>query len=108
MRHCPVVLAANGRMRPDVVLANGAPERHTDGTYYLEWREAPKRVRLSVGKDAADAGARRQRQEAELNAVNSGAAIVPKSQKPCASSFARSAAALRQVQEIQLRSASPS
>jgi hypothetical protein len=93
---------------PMWLLANGAPERHTDGAYYLEWREGPKRVRLSVGKDAADAGARRQRQEAELNAVNSGAAIVPKSQKPCASSFARSAAALRQVQEIQLRSASPS
>jgi integrase/recombinase XerD len=77
MRYCPVVLAANGRIRPDVVLVNGAPERHTDGAYYLEWREGPKRVRLSVGKDAADAGARRQRKEAELNAVNSAAAIVP-------------------------------
>ncbi|MGA7630951.1 MAG: phage integrase SAM-like domain-containing protein, partial [Terriglobales bacterium] len=77
MRYCPVVLAANGRIRPDVVLVNGAPERHTEGAYYLEWREGSKRVRLSVGKDAADAGARRQRKEAELNAVNSGAAIVP-------------------------------
>jgi integrase len=64
-------------LRPDVVLVNGAPERHAEGAYYLEWREGSKRVRLSVGKDAADAGARRQRKEAELNAVNSGAAIVP-------------------------------
>jgi hypothetical protein len=36
-----------------------------------------KRVRLSVGKDAADASARRLCKEAELNAVNNGVAIVP-------------------------------
>jgi len=28
---------------------------------YLEWREGSKRVRLSVGKDPADASARRRR-----------------------------------------------
>lgn len=77
LRYCPVVLSANGRVKPDVVLVNGKPERHTEGAYYLEWREGAKRVRLSVGKDAADASARRQRKEAELNAVNNGAAIVP-------------------------------
>jgi hypothetical protein len=47
------------------------------GAYYLEWRECSKRVRLSVGKDAADASARRFRKEAELNAVNNGVAVVP-------------------------------
>src|SRR5258706_10007203 len=77
MRYCPVVLSANGRIKPDSVLVNGKPERHTEGAYYLEWREGAKRVRLSVGKDAADASARRMRKEAELNAVNNGAAIVP-------------------------------
>jgi integrase len=77
MRYCPVVLSANGRIKPDAVLVNGKPERHTEGAYYLEWHEGAKRVRLSVGKDAADASARRQRKEAELNAVNNGAAIVP-------------------------------
>ena len=77
MRYCAVVLSANGRVKPDVVMANGKPERHTEGAYYLEWREGAKRVRLSVGKDAADASARRMRKEAELNAVNNGAAIVP-------------------------------
>jgi integrase/recombinase XerD len=76
-RYCPVVLAANGRIKPDVVLVNGKPERHTEGAYYLEWYEGTKRVRLSVGNDASDATARRQRKEAELNAVNNGAAIVP-------------------------------
>src|SRR5450755_4920648 len=77
LRYCPVVVAANGRVKPDAVLVNGKPERHTEGAYYLEWREGAKRVRLSVGKDAADAGARKQRKEAELNAVNNGATIVP-------------------------------
>jgi integrase/recombinase XerD len=75
-RYCPVVLAANGRIKPNAVLINGKPEHHPEGSYYLEWREGAKRVRLAVGKDAADAGARRQRKEAEINAVNNGAAIV--------------------------------
>jgi len=34
-------------------------------------------VRLSVGKDPADASARRLRKEAELNAVNNGIAVAP-------------------------------
>jgi len=76
-RYCPVVWATNGRIRPDVVLVNGQPERHTEGAYYLEWREGSKRVRLSVGKDAVDAENRRKRKAAELNAVNEGAALVP-------------------------------
>ena len=70
LRYCPVVLSANGRVKPDVVLVNGKPERHTEGAYYLEWSEGSKRVRLSVGKDAADAecakeaqGSRTQRGE---------------------------------------------
>jgi integrase/recombinase XerD len=76
-RYCPVVWATNGRIRPDVVMVNGQPERHTEGAYYLEWREGAKRVRLSVGKDAVDAEGRRKRKAAELNAVNEGAALVP-------------------------------
>jgi len=76
-RYCAVVLSANGRVKPDVVLVNGKPERHTEGAYYLEWREGAKRVRLSVGKDAGDASASRQRKEAELNAVNNGVVVVP-------------------------------
>lgn len=74
---CPVVLSANGRVKPDFVIINGQPERHPDGAYYLEWRENGRRVRLSVGKDAADASARRQRKEAELNARNNGVSVLP-------------------------------
>ena len=55
------------------------------GAYYLSgW----KRIRLSVGKDAADGGARRQRKESELNALNNGAIVVPEtgdSRHQCAS-----------------------
>ena len=80
-RYCPV-WATNGRIRPDVVMVHGQPERHTEGAYYLEWREGAKRVRLSVGKDAVDAENRRKRKAAELNAVNEGAALVPAADGP--------------------------
>ena len=77
LRYCPVAQSLNGRIRPDVVLVNGKEERHAEGAYYLEWREKGRRVRLSVGKDAQDAAARRQRKQAELNAVNHGVPVLP-------------------------------
>ena len=80
MRYCPVAESANGRVKPDIVVVNGKEERHPEGAYYLEWREDAKRVRLSVGKDPADASARRLRKEAELNAVNSGVCVTPDGQ----------------------------
>ena len=54
LRYCTVALSANGRVKPDLVIVNGQQERHSEGAYYLEWRENGRRVRLSVGKDAAD------------------------------------------------------
>ncbi|HXM20087.1 MAG TPA: tyrosine-type recombinase/integrase [Terriglobales bacterium] len=86
LRYCPVVLSANGRIKPDAVVVNGKQEHHPEGAYYLEWRNGSKRVRLSVGKDAADASARRLRKEAELNAVNNGVDLAPAaSQNGCRS-----------------------
>lgn len=80
LRYCPVVLSANGRVKPDVVLVSGKPEHHPEDADYLEWREGNKRKRLSVGKDPADATARRLRKEAELNAKNNGVTVtVPES-----------------------------
>jgi integrase/recombinase XerD len=76
-RYCPVARSPNGRVKPDLVIVNGQPERHSEGAYYLEWREKGRRVRLSVGKDAQDAAARRQRKEAELNALNNGVSVLP-------------------------------
>jgi hypothetical protein len=55
---------AKGRIKPDLAVVNGKQECHKEGAYYLEWREGAKRVRLSVGKDLADASARRQRKAA--------------------------------------------
>ena len=77
LRYCPVVESPNGRVKPDQVLVNGKPEKHPEGAYYLEWQEKGKRVRLSVGKDAQEAAARRQRKQAELNAVESGVSVMP-------------------------------
>jgi len=77
LRYCPVVEFPNGRVKPDQVLVNGKPEKHAEGAYYLEWRQKGKRVRLSVGKDAQDAAARRQRKQAELNALESGVSVLP-------------------------------
>lgn len=68
LRFCPVVLSPNGRVKPDVVLVNGKPERHPEGNFYLEWYEGSRRVRLSVGPDASDASAARLTKEAELEA----------------------------------------
>ena len=75
IRFCQVVLAANGRVKPDTVLVNDKPEIHREGAYYLDWRDGARRVRLSVGKDPADANNRRLRKEAELNAMAHGAVI---------------------------------
>jgi len=77
LRYCPVVLSANGRIRPDWVLVNGTEERHPEGAYYLEWREGTKRTRLSVGNDPATATARRMQKEAEFNAKNHGIEVAP-------------------------------
>jgi integrase/recombinase XerD len=74
-RYCSVVLAANGRVKPDFVLVDGKPERHPEGAYYLEWYEGSKRKRLSVGKDAQEAAARRLTKEAERNAINHGVGV---------------------------------
>ena len=50
MRYCPVVMSANGRVKPDVVLVDGKEERHPEGAYYIEWRDAGKRIRLRAGQ----------------------------------------------------------
>ncbi len=77
LRYCPVVLSANGRVKADLVLVGGKTVRHPEGAYYLEWRENGRRIRLSVGKDPQDAAARRQRKDAELNALNNGVTVLP-------------------------------
>jgi len=75
-RFCPVVLSANGRVRPDWVVVNGKPERHPEGSYYLYWHQGRKQFRRAVGTDAAHAAAQRIRKENELVARASGIRVV--------------------------------
>jgi integrase/recombinase XerD len=100
MRYCPVVLSPNGRVKPDLVLVNGKQERHPEGAYYLEWRENGRRIRLSVGKDPQDAAARRQRKEAELNALNNGVSVLPDNGKDGPRSIARAVAQFLEETEL--------
>jgi len=76
LRYCPVVLSANGRVKPDWVVVDGHEERHPEGAYYIDWREGPRRKRKSVGKDAAAAAAERFKREQILAAKNAGAEVV--------------------------------
>src|SRR6266852_2200822 len=76
LRYCSVVEAANGRIRPDVVMVEGKEERHPEGSYYIDYREGEKRERLAVGKNAADAQSARLAKQAELNAVKAGLEIL--------------------------------
>lgn len=55
MRYCPVVFAANGKLKPHVVLVNGQEEVHPEGSYNMEWLEKGKRVRKSLGPDPLQA-----------------------------------------------------
>ncbi|MGD0180470.1 MAG: site-specific integrase [Terriglobales bacterium] len=81
LRYCPVVISGNGRIKPDAVIVDDREERHPEGSYYLNWYAGKRLMRLSVGKDAATATARRQQKEAELNAKNNGIAVVPESSR---------------------------
>lgn len=77
LRYCPVLISNNGRIKPDWVSVDGVDERHPEGAYYLDWYEGSRRKRLSVGKDAANALARKLRKQAELNAIAQGVPVAP-------------------------------
>jgi len=79
LRYCPVVESANGRIKPDIVWVNNKEEKHTEGAYYLEWRDGAKRIRISVGKNVADATAEWMTKKAELNAIDNGVQVVAQS-----------------------------
>lgn len=76
LQYCRVVLSANGPHTARLGFRQ-RPGRETSGAYYLEWRGGNKRIRLSIGKDAATATSRRLQKDAELNATNNGILVVP-------------------------------
>ena len=51
----PVVLNRNGSIKANVVLIGDKEVAASEGNYILDWYENGKRMRKSVGKDAADA-----------------------------------------------------
>lgn len=73
-RFAPVVPEPNGRLK-DKVRINGAVETHTEGAYYIEWRERGKRCRISVAREDAVAEARKK--AVELQAIRDGLIASP-------------------------------
>jgi integrase/recombinase XerD len=71
----PVVLNRNGSSKADVVLVGDKEVRTADGNFILDWYEDGKRMRQSVGKDAADALIQRDRKVAELEAARTGLVV---------------------------------
>jgi integrase/recombinase XerD len=73
-RFAPVVPEPNGRLK-DKVRVNGTVETHTEGAYYIEWRERGKRCRISVAREDAVAEARKK--AVELQAIRDGLIASP-------------------------------
>ena len=86
LRYCPAVISINGHIKPEIVLVGGKEERHSEGSYYLDWNDNGKRIRQSVGKNAVDANIQYQRKTFSLNASAHGVDIVPEAngRKPLA------------------------
>lgn len=72
-RFAPVQLV-NNKLKFDWVLIDGQPERHTEGTYYIEWYEDGRRRRRSV-KDSAELLEQARRKVVELDAEKAGLEI---------------------------------
>lgn len=80
-RYCPVVINSSGRIKPDWIIYKGNQERHSEGSYYLEWLERGRRKRISVGRDATVAFNNRIRKRKELEARAEGLEVqVPKNE----------------------------
>ncbi len=75
-RFAPVVYEANGRLK-DKVCVSGRVEVHSEGTYYIEWREHGRRYRTSVTRE--DALCKARRKSVELHAIREGLIIAPRS-----------------------------
>src|SRR5438067_1077534 len=67
----PVPLFDNGNPKPNLAIID-KKETACSGPYILDWTEDGKRRRKAVGDDPKLAARERRKQEALLNAVNSG------------------------------------
>lgn len=73
-RFAPAVSEANGRLK-DRVRINGQIEVHTEGSYYIEWREQGRRRREATTREEALDVARRK--AVELRAIRDGLIATP-------------------------------
>src|SRR5436309_1918266 len=69
----------NNKLKLDCVLVDGQAQRHTEGTYYIEWYENGVRRRQSV-KDSAEVLEQARRKAIELEANKAGLEIAPDEQ----------------------------
>src|SRR5579859_290352 len=67
---CPVVLEPNGKLK-DKVRVNGRVEVHSEGVYFIEWRENGKRLREAV-RDRSEVRERARLKKLEINAREAG------------------------------------
>jgi hypothetical protein len=72
-RLCPVVRETNGRLR-DRVRVGGCAEVHTEGVYYLEWREDGRRLRAAI-PNAAEVLERARLKSMEFEARQTGVVL---------------------------------
>lgn len=70
-RFCEVPVAANGKLKPNVVLVDGVEQVHSEGQYYLDYTNG-KRCRVKAGRTAAEAMSAAERQAAILNGAKHG------------------------------------
>src|SRR5947209_4384434 len=87
---CPVVRGKNDRIKPNTVLVGKGEgqertleeQYHSEGRYYIDYREGGKRCRRAAGKDATEADDLRRRQELILAAKGNGVRVLDETKPP--------------------------
>ena len=71
-KHAPALFDTKGRVRRDHVRVAGKDEVHEEGSYFLEWWDAGRRLREPGGPDAFVAAEKAKHKQAERAAIHSG------------------------------------
>jgi integrase/recombinase XerD len=80
-KHAPALFDTKGRVRRDHVRVAGKDEVHEEGSYFLEWWDAGRRLREPGGPDAFVAAEKAKHKQAERAAIHSGI-VAPADDKP--------------------------
>lgn len=75
-RYAPVVVSANGRIKPDYVFVGGKEIKVASGKFYIDWTVGGQRKRKNVGVSAAQAVTAQLRKATELKAKDQGISVV--------------------------------